>query len=45
MIHANGMLTLAPCGTTMIMVTITHRMQIDWKAWQEKVTQIASLMV
>ena len=32
-------------GTTMIMVTITHRMQIDWKAWQEKVTQIASLMV
>ena len=44
MIHAHGMLTLAPCDTTMIMVTITHRMQIDWKAWQEEVTQIAALM-
>jgi hypothetical protein len=45
MVHANGRITMLPCGTGMIMVGITmDKALVDWAAWQKKVSELSSLV-
>lgn len=45
MMHAQGRLTLLPCGSGMLLVTLTRQQSgIDWNAWQEKTRELARLV-
>lgn len=44
MMHAQGMITLVPCGPSMIMVAVANRMQANWQQWQQEVRAIARLL-
>lgn len=42
MMHADGRITLLPCGTGMLLVTLTRQnAAIDWTLWQEKTKELA----
>lgn len=43
--HSHGRLTLLPCGTGMLLVTLTRqKSEIDWALWQEKTRELALLV-
>ena len=45
MMHARGRITLLPCGTGMLLVTLTRqKSDIDWTVWQEKTKELARLV-
>ena len=45
MMHAHGRITLLPCGTGMLLVTLTRqKSEIDWTLWQEKTRELAQLV-
>ena len=45
MMHSHGRLTLLPCGTGMLLVTLTRqKSEIDWALWQEKTRELALLV-
>lgn len=45
MMHAQGRLTLLPCGKGMILVTLTRqKSEIDWALWQTKTKELAQLV-
>lgn len=45
MMHAQGRITLLPCGTGMLLVTLTRQTaNIDWAVWQEKTRELARLV-
>nr|MBP7330371.1 hypothetical protein [Alicycliphilus sp.] len=45
MMHAQGRITLLPCGTGMLLVTLTRqKSDIDWALWQEKTKELARLV-
>mgnify|MGYP003599423383 FL=1 len=45
MMHAHGRITLLPCGTGMLLVTLTRQKSaIDWTLWQEKTKELAQLV-
>ena len=45
MMHASGRITLLPCGSGLLLVTVTlQNAQIDWAQWQQK-TRSLSMVV
>ena len=45
LMHTRGRLTLLPCGTGMLLVTLTRQKSaIDWTLWQEKTKELAQLV-
>ncbi|MDO5288222.1 MAG: hypothetical protein Q4F13_01115 [Pseudomonadota bacterium] len=45
MMHAHGRITLLPCGSGMLLVTLTRqKSEIDWTLWQEKTRALARLV-
>ena len=45
MMHDAGRITLLPCGTGMLLVTLTRqKSEIDWALWQEKTRELALLV-
>ena len=45
MMHDTGRITLLPCGTGMLLVTITtQQAQVDWKTWQTRTKDLAVLV-
>lgn len=45
MMHTHGRITLLPCGTGMLLVTLTRQQSgVDWSAWQEKTKELAQLV-
>lgn len=45
MMHTHGRITLLPCGTGMLLVTLTRqKSDIDWALWQAKTRELARLV-
>ena len=46
MMHANGRLTLLPCGKGMLLVALTsnQKSSIDWAEWQTQARELAQLV-
>lgn len=45
MVHAQGRITLLPCGPGMVLMALTRQNpQVDWPSWQQKVRDLAQLV-
>lgn len=45
MVHAQGRITLLPCGPGMVLMALTRQNpELDWKSWQQKVRELADLV-
>ncbi|MBN9406927.1 MAG: hypothetical protein J0I00_16075 [Burkholderiales bacterium] len=46
MVHAQGRLTLLPCGAGMLLVALTgdHKSAIDWTQWNAQTRELAQLV-
>ena len=45
MMHAHGRITLLPCGTGMLLVTVTRQSRdVDWDEWQRRTHKLASMV-
>ncbi|ARU06074.1 hypothetical protein CCO03_16625 [Comamonas serinivorans] len=45
MMHDAGRITLLPCGSGVLLVTVSlQEAQVDWKAWQSRTRQLASVV-
>ena len=45
LMHSRGRLTLLPCGTGMLLVTLTRQeSSVDWAIWQKKTVELARLV-
>ncbi|MCA0324944.1 MAG: hypothetical protein LCH89_04985 [Proteobacteria bacterium] len=45
LMHSRGRLAMLPCGTGMLLVTLTRQTaDLDWAAWQRKAQELAVLV-
>ena len=45
MMHVRGRITLLPCGTGMLLVTVTRQgRDVDWDEWQRRTHKLAAMV-
>ena len=45
MLHQQGRITLLPCGSGMLLVTLSRQTaEVDWNAWQLQTRKLASMV-
>ncbi len=42
--HRLGLISIRPCGETMLLICISQHKTVDWKRWPEQVNQLYTLI-